>query len=106
MSIERPKRVQDAIVEGNTDLLRALGKKGAQKRAEKFEKKRIIEEYDQSEEFQRLYKSQLDSLRQTYPQLDEEGIPVDEDWYEQEAKRIALAIMKMKERQSTIEKRR
>ncbi len=100
----KPPEVKEAIRQGDREKLRRLGKKGAEKRVQNKENKETAEAFYDSEEFKKVYESQLDSLKKTYPHLDAEGEAIEEGWHEAEAERITSAIFRMRERQEKMEK--
>ena len=91
---EKPEEVQDAIETGDIQRLSRMGKEGAKKRAEgiamkEMQRERYIEDVAQQE---------FDRLLQLYPDKD----PVD---LRKEAREVAEAIVKMKERMVNMEKK-
>lgn len=100
----KPPEVKEAIQKGDRETLRRLGRKGAEKRVRNKENRETAETFYHNEEFKKIYESQLESLKKTYPQLDYEGNEIEEGWHEAEAERITTAIFRMRERQETMEK--
>lgn len=108
MSIEgfdkKPPEVKEAIQKGDREALRRFGKKGAEKRVRNKENRETAEAFYNDEEFKKIYESQLESLKKAYPHLDADGNELEEGWHEAEAERITSAILRMRERQETMEK--
>jgi hypothetical protein len=98
-----------SAAQGNEEArkrLSAAGKKGAETRAKNLAIKEVLKAHEDDFEWNKLYTSRLDELKEAYPELDEEGEPLPEGWHEEEAARTADAILKMRNMQKEMERKR
>lgn len=103
----KPKHLQQSIKEaaGGSQAaqnhLSEAGHKGALARASNIDKKKTLEDY----EYDKIYQGQLEYLRRVYPEMNYDGEPATDEWYDAEAEGLANAIVKMRKMQKELSKK-
>jgi hypothetical protein len=103
----KPNNIKQSIIEASRgseaaqEILSKAGHKSAKNRAENLDKKKSLEEY----EYDKIYQGQLEYLMRVYPEMNYDGEPATDEWYDAEAKGLAKAIVKMRKMQKDLGKK-
>lgn len=100
----KPDYIKRSIIESAggskeaTEQLRKAGRKGSEALKQKKQTQEARKNNAEKAVWDGLHKSEVDRLKNTYPEMDEDGNLVDEEWYYEKAAEYADAIIALRKR--------